>query len=99
MKKRLSQCKAKYFLIKEGQCQGCSGHKGHHWFYDPTGSLIQWANKKDPKSQYSGSRLMKKYGGFGSSWTPPDHKAWIHPKKMTKKSFKWAKYSKPIKKR
>jgi hypothetical protein len=31
----------------------------------------------------------KKYGGFGSSWTPPDHKKYIHPKSMMKKAFKW----------
>ena len=79
-------------MLGNQQCQGCSGHKGHHWFYEPHGSLIQWRNENDPKSYNAGSELMKKYGGFGSSWTPPDHKSFIHPKDMIKKAFHWLQF-------
>lgn len=91
--KKAKQCRAKRDLLYKGQCQGCSGHKGHHWFYEPHGSLFQWANNKDPKSKNSGSKLMKKYGGFGCSITPPDHKSWVHPKRMYKLAYHWCQFN------
>ena len=81
--KKPTQCRAKYFLMKQGQCQGCSGHKGPHWFYDPTGSLIQWKNPNDNTS----SKLLGK--NVGSRWTPPDHSSYIHPAKMRKMAFRY----------
>ena len=92
MKSKPRHCKSKYDLFHKGQCQGCSGHKGHHWFYEADGSLIQWRNDSDPKSKNDGSKLMKKYGGFGSSYIPPDHERYIHPKDKIKHAYKWLKY-------
>lgn len=85
----MRKCNSKYaFVLRKGNCQGIAKHKGHHWYYDSDGTLIQWRNNNDEKSKYAGG---KSYGGFGASWTPPDHKHWIHPKSKIKHTFKWAK--------
>lgn len=60
-------------LIFGGRCQGCKGHEGDHWCYSPDGSYCfgrQPSEVKDPLDIASGI-------------TPPDHKTYIHPKKMS----------------
>jgi len=90
--KKVKQCRAKHGFLYKGQCQGCSGHKGHHWFYQPHGSLFQWRNEKDPKSK-KGFKMVQKYGEFGCSITPPDHESWTHPKRYFKLAFNWCQFN------
>lgn len=90
--KKVKPCKSKHILFGVDQCSGCAGHKGHHWSYSSEGSLIQWVNKADPKSKNADSKRLKKYGGFGSSNTPPDHASYIHPKAKMKYAYRWLQF-------
>lgn len=90
--KKVKPCKSKHILFGVDTCAGCTSHKGHHWCYDKDGSLIQWRNESDPKSKNAGSKLVKKYGGFGSSNTPPDHASYIHPKVKMKHAYRWLQF-------
>ena len=67
----MAQCKSKEnFLDNKGRCQGESGHKGHHWFYKPNGSLFRWKNKN-----WKGGDKK-----FGCEIIPPSHYNYVHPK-------------------
>lgn len=55
-------------LFLAERCQGAVGHEGAHWSYLPDGSLEY--EDQDPD-------------GFGGD-IPPEHKTWVHPKKMRK---------------
>lgn len=67
---RKKQCRSKHFAGGK-RCQGVLGHKEHHWYYSLTGGLWQWRDRKG----------LKPYD-WASSYTPPDHHNYIHPKDM-----------------
>lgn len=70
----VEQCDEKLFL--GDQCQGVKGHKGVHWHYKLDGSFHWDDNDDDPQED----------GCSGT--TPPGHKTYITPEKMTEQHYR-----------